>query len=359
MRNARVVDYAQLRRNAAVLKAQLPRGCRFCAVVKANAYGHGLIPAVQALEGVADWFAVATPEEALSCRSATKSPVLLLSPPDGEIGKLAGAEISVVVAGLPDIPRLAREAGRAGRRLKVHLAVDCGMHRLGLWRKEEWRRAADLLSAEPFLQVEGLMTHFCDDDPAFSAQNARRFAEAEGLFRARFPGILCHAAATSFADDPQKAFGMVRCGLALYGYGTALPVRPCLRFEAGVVCVRTVPAGETVGYGRTFCTERETELCVISAGYADGYPRALSNLGQAEINGKLCPVVGRVCMDLLTADATGAGARPGDRAVLYAPSRPELSLQRNADLAGTIVYELLTNLNNRSGLCPLPEGASL
>lgn len=354
VRNARLVDYKRLRQNAVVLKEQLPKGCLFCAVVKANAYGHGLIPSVRTLRETADWFAVATVDEALACRTVTEKPVLLLSPPAKGGEELAQGDIRCVVSGPEDILRLSAAAERAGKALKVHLAIDCGMHRLGLWSRADWKRAADLLSASPRLCVEGLMTHFCDEDPCFTEQNLKIFEKARRFFLPRFPGLLCHAAATSFVGDAQKGFGMVRCGLALYGYGTALPVHPCLRFEAGVVCVRTVPEGETVGYGRTFRTRRKTRLCVISAGYADGYPRILSNRGQVEIHGKLCPVVGRVCMDLLMVDATKVKVRPGDRAVLFSPDRPELSLERNAVLADTIVYELLTNLNNRSGLMPDP-----
>ena len=369
----RELDLAALRHNARVLQAALPAGCRLMAVVKADAYGHGLRPAARCLQraGVRG-FAVATLAEGIALRRAgVRGTVLVLGWTDpAEAARLRAWRLTAAVAG----PEHGRALAAAGQGVRVHLAVDTGMHRLGLpWDDPD---ALAELFALPGLRVTGVFSHLCvSDSPApadraFTREQARRFAAAVDALRARGldPGAV-HLQASYGIWNADTLAGAAppcawaRAGIALYGVPSdAAPVdapldlRPALALRARVAAVRRLAAGEGAGYGLAFRAARPTTLAVVAIGYADGLPRDLAERGGGVLlQGRRCPMVGRLCMDQLLVDATDLPDPPcpGDTATLIGrDGTAQITAVQLAAACGTITNELLARLGPRLGLVP-------
>ena len=366
----RELDLAALRHNARVLQAALPAGCRLMAVVKADAYGHGLRPAARCLQraGVRG-FAVATLAEGIALRRAgVRGTVLVLGWTDpAEAARLWAWRLTAAVAG----PEHGRALAAAGQGVRVHLAVDTGMHRLGLpWDDPD---ALAELFALPGLRVTGVFSHLCVSDSAapadraFTREQARRFAAAVEALRARGldPGAV-HLQASYGIWNADTLAGAAppcawaRAGIALYGVTSdAAPVdapldlRPALALRARVAAVRRLAAGEGAGYGLAFRAARPTTLAVVAIGYADGLPRSLPRQGgRVLVRGVFCPMVGRMCMDQLLVDVTDApDAAPGDIATLLGTDgSAAIRAEELAARCGTITNELLSRLGSRLGI---------
>ncbi|MDR7491928.1 MAG: alanine racemase [Armatimonadota bacterium] len=335
------------------------------AVVKANGYGHGALPVARAaVRAGAAWLGVATVEEGIALRDGgVVAPVLVLGP-DEPVEEAVARGLTLTVADPASLHRTvtaARRASPGGRRVRVHLKVDTGMTRLGFW-PEAVPAAVETLAAAG-VAVEGVFTHLAaaDSDPAFTAEQLRRFAPAARAVRARFPRALRHAAATAaLLTVPEARLDLVRLGIGLYGLlpgpGFASPValRPAMRLWARVAQVREVPAGVDVSYGRTYRTTGPTRLATVAIGYGDGYLRSLSNRGAMLLDGRRAPVVGRVCMDYtIVAVPPGAAVQPGDAALVFGP---ELPAEEVAEAAGTIAYEVVTRLGPRVRRIYRPAG---
>ena len=369
----RELDLAALRHNARVLQAALPAGCRLMAVVKADAYGHGLRPAARCLQraGVRG-FAVATLAEGIALRRAgVRGTVLVLGWTDpAEAARLRAWRLTAAVAG----PEHGRALAAAGQGVRVHLAVDTGMHRLGLpWDDPD---ALAELFALPGLRVTGVFSHLCvSDSPApadraFTREQARRFAAAVDALRARGldPGAV-HLQASYGIWNADTLAGAAppcawaRAGIALYGVPSdsapvdaPLDLRPALALRARVAAVRRLAAGEGAGYGLAFRAARPTTLAVVAIGYADGLPRDLAERGGGVLlQGRRCPMVGRLCMDQLLVDATDLPDPPcpGDTATLIGrDGAAQITAVQLAAACGTITNELLARLGPRLGLLP-------
>ena len=346
------VDLSAIADNTKALKQWIAPTPHVMAVVKANAYGHGLVKVARtALENGADWLGVAIPEEGEALREAgITSPILVL----GAVNQ-RGAEASVcfhltqTVFDRQRVQYLEDAAARQKRTVDVHLKCDTGMGRIGVRTKDECLAVLDEIARSPHVRLTGAFTHFADadgDDPAYSLEQARRFEELRSPLP---PGLLLHAAASAAAVRfPQARYQMVRQGIALYGC-LDLPegpkLRPALSWHTEIAYVKTLPPGECVSYGCTFRTERETRVATLPVGYGDGYHRALSGKGRVLIGGKRCPVLGRVCMDQIMADVTDV---PEDACGIGAPAvllgrqgNEEITADELAAWAGTISYEML------------------
>ncbi len=367
MREARAwaeIDLDAIAHNAAALRACLPESCAMMAVVKADAYGHGA-PAVAGRlwrEGVRS-FAVATLEEGRALRrSGIGGEILILGYTDAaRAPELARWRLTQTVADAAHGEALARAAGR--RALPVHIAVDTGLHRLGLDARDA--RAAARLLTLPGLEVRGMFTHLAVSDSlspeseAFTRAQLAAFASLAGALRtAGVPVPPLHAQASyGILNLPGVRCALARPGLALYGAcgeegeatRLAPALRPALALRARVVCVRRVPAGESAGYGCAFTAARETLLAVVSIGYADGFPRAAGEgRASALLRGRRVPIVGRVCMDQLFVDATNAGAAVGDVVTLIGADGAErVTAEALSAACGTIPNELLCRLGPR------------
>ena len=386
-----VIDLAHLSHNIRYLKSRLGPGASLMVAVKADAYGHGVRAVVGRLarEGV-HHVAVASVEEALEIRAFDRGVNILVLgavTPDA-CAKAAEAEVEIALTDLSPID----EIPRLPKRLRVHLPLDTGMNRLGVKRTDEAVALARAIAKREDLELVGAGTHLAAadaEDPAHAAGQMERLgAFVRALEQAGLRPPRIHAGnSAALLRNPAWHLDMVRVGIAAYGYSpdpSVLPapsLRPVMSLYAGVLRVAQAQPGETVGYGATFTVTRPMTIATVAGGYADGYPRQLSNEGEVLVRGEFRPVIGRVCMDQLMVDVTGLDVAMGDIAALFgydAPSawragwwsrlRPEervarvqetyrmasnlgerrvLSLHRLAERAQTIPYEILCRVHRR------------
>lgn len=342
---------------------------RLLAVVKSNAYGHGLtaVSRLALAEGV-EWLGVHALEEGLALRAAgIGAPVLVLGPvAPGRREDALRADLRLTVYDRETAAGFSAAAVRIGTKARVHLKVETGTNRQGL-RPAELAVFARRLSRLPGIEIEGFSSHFANIEDTTSLEYARRqmaqFAEGAALLRKdgfRIP--IRHFAATGAAIVyPESRLDMIRLGIGLYGLWPSketylscrlrkrkpIVLRPVLSWRARIAQVKRIPKGAFVGYGCTFRTTRPTRLAVIPAGYADGYDRALSNAAHVLVRGKRAAVRGRIAMNFFTADVTDIpGAAAGDTVTLIGrDGRETVSVDALAALAGTINYEILARLN--------------
>ncbi len=357
------IDLAALERNLRLIRASLPKQMRYVAVVKADAYGHGLPQtAARLMHAGADLFAVANLSEAEAIRELGPGwPILLLSPLLPEEDRyLAEYDLSATLSTEDEVRRFEKIGRAAGRKISVHLKIDTGMGRLGVWHE----RAAEFyerVAAAPHLRVDGIFTHFAaPEDGAFTGEQRRRFLQT----LASCPGlntreIFVHAdnsAGIETLPGTSGPFNAVRIGLLQFGI---LPhphsllaqvhTEPVFSFRTRIGLVKTLPAGQTVSYGRTHTLSRETRVAILCAGYADGIPRAMSNRAEVLIHGKRCPVLGRVTMDQTIVDVTDLPeAQCGDEAVLVGRQRDgEILIGEFSAWADSIPWEALCSVSKR------------
>ena len=355
------VDSAALQANLAEFRQRVPEPVRLMPVVKADGYGHGLILAARAfLAGGADWLGVHAMGEAEQLRADGISvPILVLGPATAdEVGRARDLDCDVTVGSLA-----ALEAASQAGGCRVHLKVETGVNRQGVV-ESELSAALAILESCPALQLVGISSHFADiedtTDHGFAHQQRTRFEGwLEKLADAGFPDLIRHmscSASTLLWPDSHR--DLVRVGIAAYGQWPSretlvsarladradLQLQPAVTWSVRVSQVRIVPAGETVGYGRTWKAPVESRVAVLPVGYADGYPRALSGRGHVLIQGQRAPILGRICMNLCMVDVTHiAAATAGDEAVLLGPQGDDrITVDQLADWLGTIAYEVLT-----------------
>lgn len=356
------IDLEAIAANVAALKRHLSERVQLMAVVKANAYGHGAeMVARTALESGATWLGVNTVDEGVQLRRAgLAAPILVLGHcPPQEAAKVVANHLTPTVTTLETALALASASVERGLVTPVHLKVDTGMGRYGLLPAEvvAFARRVTALSS---LYLEGLWTHFATADETdksftwqqFSVyQTVVRRLEEEGL---AIP--LRHVANSAATIDlPEMHLDLVRCGLSIYGLypsrqtSRTVPLRPALALKAHLARVCTLPAGASVGYGRTWVAPRPSLIALVPLGYADGYRRALSNRGVALVHGQRVPVIGRVSMDQLTVDVSSVpGVRQDDEVVLIGrQGEAEITADEVAGMLGTINYEVTTAIATR------------
>jgi alanine racemase len=359
------IDLAALERNLRLIRAALPPHIRYVAVVKADAYGHGLQQvAGRLMHAGADLFAVANIAEAAQLRELGPGwPILLLSPllPD-EDKFVAEYDVAATVSTADEVRRLDAAGRAAGRPILVHLKIDTGMGRLGVWH-EEATALFRLISGSPHLRLAGVFTHFAspDDDPAFTGEQRSRFLKALedcGLARNPPEGLFVHADNSAGLETMPGAspFNAVRIGLLQFGvlphpgsFLSQVRTEPVFSFRTRIGIVKRLPSGTTVSYGRTRTLSRATTVAVICAGYGDGIPRSASNKASVLIRGMRCPVLGRVTMDQTVVDVTDVeGAACGDEVVMVGrQGADEISIGEFSHWAGTIPWETLCSVTKR------------
>ncbi|HTX64708.1 MAG TPA: alanine racemase [Opitutaceae bacterium] len=357
------IDLAALERNVKLIRASLPPHIKYVAVVKADAYGHGLHQTVARLmHAGADLFAVANITEAAAIRELGPGwPVLVLSPllPE-EDNFLLEYEATATVSCAEEVDRFEALARAAGRVIAVHLKIDTGMGRVGVWHEAAPRLYAQLRTAS-HLRLDGAFTHFssADEDPAFTAEQRRRFLAAlsrcDGLDVSR---LLIHADNSAGLETAhgEQPFNAVRVGLLQFGI---LPhphsmlarvhTEPVFSFRTRVGIVKSLPAGTDISYGRTHTLRRDSTVAILCAGYGDGIARACSNRARVLIHGRLCPVLGRITMDQTIVDVTDVdGVRCGDEAVLVGrQDGQEISISEFSAWSDTIPWETLCSVTKR------------
>ncbi len=336
--------------------------------VKADAYGHGAIAISHAcVSAGADRIAVATCEEGEELRAAgVHVPIHILGTSLPE--EIAGAVAAGLALNLHELDLakvVSLEATKQDRRTVVHLMIDTGMGRLGI-PPEQAPEAALAIKCMPNIELEGACMHFAQaDDREYSMAQLDRFKHAlEGLRRARVDLPLCHAAASTAAIFyPEARFDMIRPGAAVYGFLNPMnlrkqfPVIPALSWRCAVVQIKTYPAGASLGYMRSFTTSRESRIAILPLGYADGYPREVSNHAQVLIKGRRAPVVGMISMDYTMVDVTELeDVSVGSEVILIGrDGDDEICVEELAAHAGTIPYCITTRLGRRPGRCYVRE----
>jgi len=329
---------------------------RLMAVVKADAYGHGLIPVAHAAEEAgADWLGVALAEEGVQLRaSGIRLPILILAGSNAGETHLAVENGLTLTVFTPDHVALAQEAAlKTGQNVDVHLKLDTGMNRIGVKDEAALGEILRRIQGCPGIRLTGAFTHFASADNPDPSQTDRQLERFRQLTSLLPPDLLLHTSGSSaLLTRPDARFGMVRAGLALYGYAgvdSPVPLLPVLSWAAEITHVKTISPGEAVSYGATFTAARPTRLATVAAGYGDGLNRLRSNRGVVLIAGRRCPIVGRVCMDQVMADVTDAGpVLPGDPAVLIGRQGMEaIMADEIARELGTIPYEVLLQITRR------------
>lgn len=362
MRTWAEISLANLEHNYRALRACAPQS-RFLGVVKANAYGHGAVPVARRLEELgADYLAVACLGEAEELRAAGIAlPILILGATPPEFAhRVVELDLTQTVF-TPELARaLSAAATAAGKRARIHLKVDTGMSRLGVLGQDAASAAAHLapLCALPGLEAEGIYTHFADadGDEAYTMLQFTRFLDVldclKGEYGIEFQIRHC-AASAAVLNYPCTHLDMIRPGIALYGHYPApackrLPgpgLLPVMTLKCRVAALRELPGDTPVSYGCTARVSGGGRIAVLSAGYADGLHRALSNKGSVFLAGQARPIMGRVCMDMCMVSLDdGAEVKPGDTAELFGENLPA---ERQAALAGTVQYELLCAVSPR------------
>lgn len=335
------------------------------AVVKANAYGHGAVECARRLaaEGVR-WFAVATLEEAVELRQAGIAERILVfgSIYPGQEREFLNFDITPQIIHLGQAEALSSEAVKHAAVSKIHIKLDTGMNRVG-FRSEQWGKAATRLSELKNIEVEGVMTHFAvaerRSEDAFTELQMAKFAEAVQIFHdaGHRPKYIDMANSPGAVMHPLSRSKMVRIGGLLFGLAedvikeslTRPVVEPVMSLFSRVAMLKEVPKGETIGYGRTFETKRDSLIATIPIGYNDGYRRGLSNKMHAIVNGRKAPVAGRISMDWTTIDITDCGdVNIGDRVMLIGKDGDQkVTATDLAESCETISYEIACGIAPR------------
>ncbi|HEY4299830.1 MAG TPA: alanine racemase [Candidatus Didemnitutus sp.] len=360
------IDLAALERNLKLIRASLPAQIKYVAVVKADAYGHGLPQtAARLMHAGADLFGVANIGEAMTIRDLSADwPVLLLSPVLPEEDKyLAECQLAATVSSADEVRRFDAVGRNAGRPVDVHLKIDTGMGRLGVWH-EEAAALYDKIKAAAGVRLAGVFTHFAsaDEDPQFTAGQRALFLAALQRFAGFDPtaaGLIVHADNSAGLETTPggSLFNAVRVGLLQFG---VLPhphsmlsrvhTEPVFSFHTRVGLVKHLPAGTGVSYGRTRILARPTRIAVLTAGYGDGIARAVGNRGQVLIAGHRCAVLGRVCMDQTIVDITDVPGEVacGDPVVLVGRQGDQsIAITEFSSWSDTIPWETLCSVTKR------------
>lgn len=365
------IDLGAAADNLAAVRGRVSPKAKLCCVVKADGYGHGAVPIARVFEeNGADWFAVSNIFEALELREGgIEKPILILgyTPPEAA-AELARHGVSQCVYSTEYAEALSRRAVQSGVTVRMHVKIDTGMSRLGFYFQDIDRDTAVVEDIKavcrlPGLFPEGIFTHFAvaDGGPAGTMATMRQFGcfkeLVETLTREGVVFPIRHCANSGAAlDYPMSHMDMVRAGIVLYGISPSDEVahpepalRPVMRLKTVVAHIKEIEPGSAVSYGRTFTAKEKMRVATVPVGYADGYPRALSDRADVLIRGKRCRVLGRICMDQCMVDVTAVPeVRLGDIVTLIGEDGGEnVTAAELAERSGTIPYEIVCGISKR------------
>lgn len=360
-----MVSLDAIAHNFREMKNNIRNNSKILAVIKADGYGHGAVPIAHLVEKDDQiWgFAVATVEEALELRAAgVEKPVLILGIAFEEYyPDIVEQDIRPTVCDFPSACLLSQEGKRQGKTVHIHLALDTGMSRIGFADVPESIERIKSIACLDHLKIEGIFTHFAradeyDRSPAL-IQLERYHTFLDELEKAGVEIPLRHCSnSAGIIRVPEAHLSLVRAGISIYGIYPSGEVErdvvklvPAMELKSRVTFVKTVPPGTAVSYGGTYVTKRETRVATIPVGYADGYPRGLSNKGRVLIRGRRAPILGRVCMDQFMVDVTEIpGVMPGDEVTLIGRDGEEqISVEELGELSGRFPYEFVCGISKR------------
>ena len=356
------VDLDAIRYNIETVKALNPPEEKVLLVIKADADGHGAAVIAEKLGDLADYFGVAEIDEAVELRkSGVTKPILILGYTDEtEYEDLLNYDITQAVYDVEKCRSLSLLAEKTGKNARVHIKVDSGMHRIGFRADAEGIAEAEELFSMPGLSVEGIFTHFAkadEKDKTSALEQYRVFSEFVHALEAKghHLGIRHIDNSAGAMELHSKGFDMMRLGIVIYGLypseevDKSVVIRPAMQLVTHITHIKTLPAGCGISYGHTYVTEGETRVATVSAGYADGYPRAQSGIGRVLIRGEYAPILGRVCMDQFMVDVSHIPeAEVGDEVVLFGTEGGKtISVEEVAEPAVSFNYELVCNIARR------------
>ena len=343
------------------VRNKVPEGVKVLCVIKADAYGHGAAEIGKFLEGKADFFGVACTEEAVELRKAgIETPVLILGrvfPWDYE--EIVKYDIRIPIFNIEDAKALSVEAQKQGKTAPFHFCIDTGMSRIGFQITEESADICKEITALPNIFAEGLFSHFATADSADLTRakaQRERYKKFVEMLEARGIDIpIKHLNNSAGIMNFDEYFDMCRMGIILYGLypsdevdESLLSIKPVMEWKTYISHVKTLEPGREISYGGTYKTEKPTKIATIPVGYADGYPRCLSNLGRVIINGKYAPITGRVCMDQFMVDVSDIDCKPGDEVTLVGTQGgATLTMEEVSNAAHSFNYELPCRVNKR------------
>ena len=349
------IDLDNLEYNYEQTRALLPEDVKLLGVIKANAYGHGAVETGRFLDGKCDFFGVACVDEALELkRAGIKTPILVLgyvSP--NEYEDVVKHEIRIPIFSLDDARALSDEAKKQNKKTPYHFCIDTGMSRIGFQVSEETADVCKEITALDYIKAEGLFSHFAtadEHDLTKALRQQKLFCDFVKMLKDReieipIKHINNSAGIMNFGDK----FDMCRMGIITYGLYPShevdkclLSIKPVMTWKASISHVKTLPAGREISYGGTYTTTKDTVVATVPAGYADGYPRCLSNIGRVLVNGKFARILGRVCMDQFMIDVTDIpDVHTGSEVVLVGKQGDyELSMEEVSEAAHSFNYEL-------------------
>jgi alanine racemase len=356
MRKTRVViNKSDLLDNFKFIKSQAP-GAKIIPVVKANSYGHGSVEVSKILSaaGGVHAFAVAYTEEAVQLRKAgIKEPIIILvQQSEEDIPEIVEYDLQPAVSALSFLKAISRESERVGKSARIHLFIDSGMSRDGVWCED----ALDfMLEAKELknIEYEGMCTHFSSSslDPKFTQYQLDNFNKAVDTLKSNgFEFKLLHTASSAaIINYPEARFNAVRCGIALYGYppddqiSYKYNIKPILTLKTNVAMIRRIKKGDSVSYNRLFIADKDTNIATLPLGYGDGYFKSLTSKSECIINDKVYPIVGSICMDEVMVDLGDDDVKIGDEVILIGSSEHHsISASDIAKKINTISYEVTT-----------------
>lgn len=357
------IDLDAIYHNVAAAKALTKAGTKLMAVIKADGYGHGAVPLAEVLDPLADAYGVAIVEEGVELRQAgVTKPILVLGyTPESLYEPMLDYDIIATVYTREMADSLSETALKMGKQAKVHIKLDTGMSRIGFLPNQESLQEIQQIAAMPGIQIDGCFTHFArmdEKDKSRAETQFRQYMDFTAQIEAE--GILLpvkHASnSAGIIEMPEVNLDMVRDGISIYGLYPSeevnkerLPLIPAMQWKARVSHVKILPAGVEIGYGGTYTTKRETRVATIPVGYADGYPRSLSNRGSVLIHGQRAMILGRVCMDQFMVDVTEIPeAQTGSLVTLFGRDGDAvLPVEEVADLSGSFNYEFVCDVGKR------------
>lgn len=323
------INRANLLHNINYIKRRLQEGVKFCAMVKADGYGHNAVIVSKIIEESIDYFGVATVEEGVALRlNGITKPILCVG--KNESVKASEYNIELAVESLLQLKNLIS----LKKQFKIHLKVDTGMHRLGFESKEEFQKALQLIRKNAQIKLVGVFTHFPTNDEKCYLQNHEKFEEY--LQMVKCENIIVHCSNSLASKYNFLHHGMVRIGLSLYGYGEK-NLKKVLKVKSKVLAIRNVKNGETVGYSQGFKAECNTLVATVFLGYYDGLNRKLGNKAFVKIRDKQYKIIGNICMDMFMV-AVDENVKVGDDVIVFDDAN------YFASIIGTIPYEVLTSL---------------
>lgn len=357
------INLDAIRKNIMTMKNCIPEGKKLLAVIKANAYGHGAIQVAEALDDMADYFGVAFVDEAVELRKAgVDKPILILGHTDESLfDTLIDYDITQTIYSVEQAQVLSDMAVKKSKRAKIHIKIDTGMNRIGFPCEKESVTAITEITKLPGIDAEGIYTHYyladVVDKKCAHIQLSRYTDMIQWLETAGVTFAIRHISnSAGIMEMPNDTYDMVRSGIATYGLypseemdKKACVLYPAMELKSHITHVKMVKKGETIGYGATYTLPEDKMIATVEVGYADGYPRALSNQGRMLVHGQFVPIVGRVCMDQTMIDVSSlSDVKVGDEVVLVGcQGKNSISVEELADMSASFNYEFVCDVNRR------------